>query len=536
MNIAFDPWIPVVTMEGKSRLASLNEVFSDGEHFSDLAVRPHERVSLMRLFLCVAYAALNGPKDYAEWCKLPNVLGKAASKYLEDWKDSFELFHPTKPWLQVAALDVLSTENDYENDEDKGWSPLRSICYTKARGINPTLFDHSANSSGLEEYREEEIVLNLISFQNFFVAGGKASSRLWSKNKMINPANPKGGPCSGKSILFAFIRNKNLIETIISNLNSYDDLKIIYGNQRNSIGRPIWEYPITNPIDESAIQNATKTHLGRLVPQTRILRLNEDRKRVLLGAGFLYPKFQDDKNPFAPDIFATVRANKNDKIELVSVRPDKAIWRELHSISIYRSADSTNARGPLCLKNVPDNEYCDLVIDAMVTNPKLAAEIVGLVESVFVIPPRMRKEEGNNSYMDEVKKAESIASKLGWAIEGYREEIDGGWKGRLESAGAGKGELKAKLRFAGSNYYWTSVEKNLSLLMAHIKAIGTDEAMPTQEVWRKMLFSTACEAYKTACGQETPRQIKAFAKGWQRLTSTKEEVDNGKENIKEDEE
>ena len=102
MNVAFDPWIPVVTLKGVRQLVSLEEVLTNGDRYSDLAVRPHERVSLMRLFLCVAHAALNGPKDYEEWKEVPARLPKTAKAYLEKWKDSFELFHKKKPWMQVA--------------------------------------------------------------------------------------------------------------------------------------------------------------------------------------------------------------------------------------------------------------------------------------------------------------------------------------------------------------------------------------------------------------------------------------------------
>ena len=91
MNVAFDPWIPVVTTAGKPDSASLYAVLTEGEKFADLAVRPHERVSLMRLFLCVAHAALDGPKDYAEWCEVPKRLPEAVLKYLTHWKDSFRV-------------------------------------------------------------------------------------------------------------------------------------------------------------------------------------------------------------------------------------------------------------------------------------------------------------------------------------------------------------------------------------------------------------------------------------------------------------
>lgn len=98
MNVAFDPWIPVVTNTGIRDMVSLYNVLTEGEKYADLAVRPHERVSLMRLFLCVAHAALDGPKDYDEWLTIPERLPDAAKKYLAKWKDSFELFHKEKPW------------------------------------------------------------------------------------------------------------------------------------------------------------------------------------------------------------------------------------------------------------------------------------------------------------------------------------------------------------------------------------------------------------------------------------------------------
>ena len=133
MNVAFDPWIPVVTIAGKPKLASLNEVLAEGDKFADLAVRPHERVSLMRLFLCVAHAALNGPKDYDEWHNVPAKLPEAAWSYLTKWKDSFELFHPKKPWLQVAELSKSADgTNSLTNSAD--WTPVSKLNFSLQQG------------------------------------------------------------------------------------------------------------------------------------------------------------------------------------------------------------------------------------------------------------------------------------------------------------------------------------------------------------------------------------------------------------------
>jgi CRISPR system Cascade subunit CasA len=96
----------------------------------------------------------------------------------------------------------------------------------------------------------------------------------------------------------------------------------------------------------------------------------------------------------------------------------------------------------------------------------------------------------------------------------------------LISAGPGKGELQVKLHTTATTHYWTAVEKNLPLLIAHVEAIGTENAIPTRDTWRKMLFAAACDAYRTACGQETPRQIRAFAEGWKRLLNQRTETES----------
>jgi CRISPR system Cascade subunit CasA len=58
MNLVTEKWIPVIGIDGKPDHASLMEVFTLGEKYADLSVRPHERVALMRLLICIAQAAL----------------------------------------------------------------------------------------------------------------------------------------------------------------------------------------------------------------------------------------------------------------------------------------------------------------------------------------------------------------------------------------------------------------------------------------------------------------------------------------------
>jgi CRISPR system Cascade subunit CasA len=505
MNVAFNPWIPVVTLLGERKLVSLEEVLTKGSRHADLAVRPHERVSLMRLFLCVVHAALDGPKDIKEWREVPKRFPEAAKSYLDEWKDSFELFHKEKPWLQVAELNVVS-EKKKRGGDGEDWSPLSRLCFERASGINTTLFDHASNGGPPTEYTPEEIALNLLTFQNFFVAGGQAPhNTAWGEVKMTKPPYPSGGPCAGKSILFTFLRGKNLEETIHLNLSTHNDLKTIYGDSSEWLGQPLWEKPIKSPDDKEAIDNATRTHLGRLVPQTRMLRINEDCRSVLIGPGFIYPKFQDEKNPFDPDQFATLVATKDQKRILLSARLDIAVWRELHSLLVRKKdADGTSTRGPLCLRNIQDNADCDIVVNALLTNPKQAAEIVDLLESVFHIPSKLLQPQGTITYEIEVRNASIVAHHLGDAIKKYRK-------------GSGDKSEKSSNYTLALTHYWTTIEKNLSLLFHHAGTLGTPAFDPKAPAWRKKLIAIGRESYELACSQETPRQLKAFAEGSREL-------------------
>ena len=530
MNVGFDPWIPVVTVSGERKLASLCSVLTEGEKFADLAVRPHERVALMRLFLGVAHSALNGPKDYKEWREVPNRLPDAVQMYLTEWKDSFELFHKERPWLQVAELSKSKAINAFATDTED-WTPVSKFNFSFATGSNSTLFDHEGVMSSGRDIPLRETIVSMLTFQCFSVGGligqvfwkGIRCGELANQKTENGPVKSADGPCVPSSMIHALLRGENLLGTIHLNLPTHEDIRFSYGGR--DVGKPIWEMMPTSLSDSVRVENATATYVGRLVPLTRVIRLHSSGDQMLIGDGLPYLSFTAG---FPQEPSATVIVRENERA-LLSYRPSKAIWRELAAVVVKRSAEGTG--GPLSLRAIQDGEGYDIVIAALARDK---ATIIDTIESIFHIPSNLCNPSGIITYEAEAKTAEILASRLGWAVEDYRKEIDGGWEGRLKGAGPSKGALKAKLHTIATTHYWTTIEKNLALLMSHIESIGTDNAIPTREAWRKMLFKAACDAYRTACGQETPRQMRAFAKGWQKLTTTKDEPETETQEIKEE--
>jgi CRISPR system Cascade subunit CasA len=392
--------------------------------------------------------------------------------------------------------------------------------------------------------------LNLLTFQNFSSGGGSPVAQ-WKKTKTSQVGNPDA-PCLSQSMAHCLFRGKSLAETIHLNLPTFETIGKVYkvfstdkkkGDKYSdiNIGKPVWEYFPKSPDKASSEAiNATRTYLGRLVPIARWIRLIQDSDQMYCCNGFKYDTYKDG---FASEPTAAVRlVTKKDKkgIEtkerkVVKVDPTRALWRELSALLIKRSADGLG--GPLAMENAPYDVEFDFHVCAM-TRDQASMDIA--VESVFHITPIFQSEfpiyQAEILGTDKVIGAEGYARKLRWAIEDYRTTIDNDWKPRVKRTQA-KDQYALRNRLAQTAFlsYWTTVEKNLPILMKHIEAIGTDAAVPTREAWRRMLFSAACDAYRVACGQETPRQMRAFAKGWQKLTFKKDETESDTSETKEEE-
>jgi CRISPR system Cascade subunit CasA len=335
-----------------------------------------------------------------------------------------------------------------------------------------------------------------------------------------------------------FIRGSNLYDTLQMNLLAKNILEMSYGSLgKGWWGKPIWEFQPTLSTDKEKVTNATRTFLGRLVPLKRLLLVNNDCSSILMGDGLEYPTFNDSKNSFLPEPSATIKRvinkkkNKEDYI-LLGHRAGVATWRELPALIAKRSTNQIG--GALCLANILPEKQFDLVICSLARNK---ATILDTMESVYHVPRNMVSSMGITAYENEVKIAELISKKLGWAMEEYRKNFDGGWEGRLKSASSSY-TLREQLHSRATTHYWTTIEKSLPLLMAHVEAIGTfaERVETTRKLWHKALYLAARESYELVCSRETPRQIRAFALGWEVLNKKEQDIEKIQENSNKEEE
>jgi CRISPR system Cascade subunit CasA len=499
MNLVTDPWIPILKVDGSHVTASLQQVFSEGNDYADLAVRPHERISLMRLLICIAQAALGGPADIDEWDEAPQNLPKAATRYLGRNQECFELFHDEKPFLQIPRLEKISEE-----------TPVTKLDFALATGNVSTLFDHGANQSGLRIFPVESLPLMLLTYLNFSPSGLIAQVK-WNREPTTKSSND--APCTTASMYHAYLRRDNVQKTIAANLLTKITVKKFY---QDKWGCPVWEKMPQSFDDKDAIQNATETYLGRLVPLSRLILLNRNGQTILLGNGFKYPGYPDvQREPSATAILV------GDKKRLLG-GGNKEIWRELPSLLVKQHENDLG--GALTLSNAPEKESFDIYVGALLRKQG-QADVVDTIESVLSVPKGMRIDAGIATYEAEVRHAENVGNRLYNAVKIYFKHLGDNWdeKLRQETDARKRGLLKKQLSDKATNQFWTAVEKLRPLLMAHVDTIGSDadKVKESHGVWRKALHKAARDAYRLTCGQETPRQMRAFALGWDRLFVTR---------------
>lgn len=494
MNLGFDRWIPVTGRDCRLRKVSLCEAFQSGEDLADLAVRPDERVAVMRLLIAIAQAALDGPKDRADWQQCRGRLPEAVKCYLAKWRTAFELFGPGPRFLQLP----VEVQKHVDEEQESGGVATSKLDLALATGNNDTLFDNAGGY--VRPLGREDLALRLLTFQ-CFSPGGRIGVARWQGQSTPGNGSSNHAPCLQSSMVHAYIRGETLLGTIHFNLLTRDLVSRVYGEDR--WGRPIWEWMPAGFDDEAAIRNATATYLGRLVPLSRAIWLDEGGAWMVLANGLTYPAFGEAGGGPREAAATVIEKKKGDRDEygVLSLSPDKAIWRELHALAVKRH--SGHRGGPLALENLDDDTACDLWAGGLAADQ---AKPLDLVESVFHIPAAMLLDTGQRVYEEGVRLAEEAAKRLEAALHNYSKDlVDGANRAvRVDIA-----SLRARVR----SHYWTAVEQDLDELLdaaanpAQIAAKGWKNTE-----WAETLQKAAREAFQLSCPRSTVRQLKAYVR------------------------
>ena len=530
-NLVDEPWLPVTLADsfpgraGRGPLprVSLREVFEHGDKIVDLRCYAHERIALMRLLICIAQRALNGPKNEEEWKTCRTAMDKIVVKYLDDNKFCFNLFGDGPRFLQAHGSGV------------PGEMSVFRLTLIDKEGT--TLFD--AHVQPGNDMEADDLAVALVTYQSFAAGGKVGGSEPSPAGKKTKSGKLKSEPQSGETALcrdggalHAFILGADLSETIHWNLICRS--QTVAPMMWDVSAKPVWEYSKTALADfpEASIKT---NYLGRLAPLARAVWLGDDRKNAESANGLRYGVFADSKDMTTKklkpgtgirEVTASVQPGQKakDKDRLVSASAGsgvpKAAWRELHSIAILKR--SGNRGGPVALehlRSMPVQEavlWCGALIGGGKNRPAAVGDVI---ESTFRLPvtfledanavlmddPRERPGP-NQTYRQGVQLAETWARRLQDAVRTYH--------AKLADAERGKpAKNQAALR------YWTALEQRAEPVLLRDVALHSDRYWRNdgnwmaKSPWGREVWKAAHDAYEFACPHRTPRQLRAYAGG-----------------------
>lgn len=496
MNLTIDAWILIVWNDGKPGTVSLREAFERGHEIQDLAARPHERIALMRLLICIAQAALDGPAGYDDWKVCQPRIVSSVRDYLDRWWHAFELFGNGQRFSQVANLKKPVKKSNADDDQGNSTSKLDLALAT---GNNATLFDNSGGSE--RTFTSSELALMLTAFQ-CFSPGGRIGVALWNGKETLGKGSSEHAPCLADGMLHALLRGDNLLVTLHKNLMTKRQAEQFFGP--DSWGRPVWESMPQRLADAEAVRNANHTYLGRLVPLTRAICLADDGRSLILANGLEYGSYADGwREPSATIVIRTVKGQQARVVLRASI--DKAVWRELHALTVKAVGQSPG--GPAALQNIShDEEAFDLWVGGLVTN---RAKPVDTTESVFHVPAAMLKETSQMVYERGVRLANTTEIRVRCAVSVYHKAL-GDYLDRPETK-----SRRQQIRSQAAAQFWTDIELAVPYLL---EAAAAPESLGLKSEWHntawgQSVWSAARAAYERACPHETPRQIRAYALG-----------------------
>jgi CRISPR system Cascade subunit CasA len=518
MNLTTDPWIPVVERDGQPAAVSLRGAFERGHEIRDLAVRPHERIALMRLLICVAQASLDGPGDLDEWESCLPRVAPAALDYLGRWKPAFELLGCGQRFLQVAKLakpESPKKSTMVENGEDDERASSSKLDLALATGNNVTLFDNVGGSERV--FPPRDVALMLLTFQ-CFSPGGTIGVALWnglptvgwSSYPKAKPGQSDHAPCLAGGMLHAFLRADSLLGSVHQNLMSKRQASRFFGE--DSFGRPIWEVMPGRPDDSAAVANASRTYLGRLVPLARAVSLADDGQSLLLANGLENPAYPSWREPSATVVTREIKGQPERQLVRASV--ERAAWRELHAMTV--NAQGSDVGGPAARQNVLDDSAFDLWVGSLVADK---AKLVDAIEAVYHVPVAMLGDPGRTGYEKGVQVAERTSFRIKRAVSAYHRELGD----NLDRPEMKKRQLQ--IQDEASTQFWTDVE----LALPHLLGVVANPALLGLHIeWRKTpwgesVWRAARNAYELACPRGSPRKIRAYALGLDVLFAAREQ-------------
>jgi CRISPR system Cascade subunit CasA len=468
-NLVNDPWIPVFC-KGKSKLVSLRGAFEELPKIASVEGASIEKISLIRLLICIAQAALKGPKNDKAWEDCKQDVVPSALKYLDKWEKKFDL-HGKNSFLQMPWLPELKNKR------------VESLRILYPSGNNHALFNHDALRERVD-LTDSELALALLVTQEFGVGGLVQNPAFKWLNKKV-PALTSAQATSINNILLTVIMGDNLLDTVHNNMIPTEWLN----SAKTQLGRPVWEYG-TFEKDGPEYHEIQCSYLGNLVPLTRGIVLYPGEVNITLVEGVPAIDYPAYREPMAA--LKSEKIGKPDKKKAskktspyLPCSIHKSGWRELESILRLPGGAGIPHTGVMAFKHFAKQMDTHPELTIMVAGfASYQAKKEGVLEWSFVLPAGFMSMDSMINYKKFVEDAEECSKQLSQAL--YR-CINAE---RKSDKPGDKDNVLAMMRSTASSEFWPKMEAlAMRILEANAKNTG----------WKSEILKEARAIYNRVC-------------------------------------
>ena len=311
-------WIPVETLDGVTRSASLTELFELSARFRRLLGNPLEVAVLTRLALAVMHV-VDTPSGSTDWLRIwgsRRSLMERCAQYVRQYSAAFDLYAVERPFLQHPGI-----------TEVRGSPAL--LVYDMAQGNNPVFLDASLVSDPVP-IPSDQAARALLVCHAFGGSGTGGNNPLNGGKKDTMYA----GPLCAR--LVALLEGGDLEKTLALNLAA-----------ASRTGRPAWARDLPKPASQTPSEGVADLYTR----QTRLARLapTDDGRQCKAVALFMGEAVVSDEelgiDPMVPRYLAT-----DGKFKALRLDPDRALWR---SADVFLCTKESKGHKPVrCLQQL----------------------------------------------------------------------------------------------------------------------------------------------------------------------------------------
>lgn len=498
-NLLYEPWIPVVTINGATQSISLREALVNAPAYRGVSASlPHTNAALLRLLLAVLHRNF-GPASSEEWEALWGrgaFVRAALDTYFDRWQARFNLFSDQFPFFQYRHPLV----------EER---PAQALLQMIGGGDRFTLFDHVMDDTPFM-LTPEEAALLLVTAHAFGLAG-----LCHPQHKLVYT----DAPCS-RAIVF-FVEGKNLFETLMFNLIRYNEAEPFRWS-RGVPDRPAWE------VDDPYLPERTRPlgYLDYLTWQNRKIMLFPETvqgqtqvRRITTAPGLVLGA--DVRNPMHHYRIEAGGAAGEETAKVLRFSEGRSLWRDSSALLDVRSQAVEAPRALAWMSTLVNDgivppRRLQLAAYGMCTEPGKAKVHFYRGES-FEFDDRLLHDDWLVSYLNTaLTHAESIRrelwitlSQLATLVIAFDNDREGGRKPDAK-------DVQNLIRhWDAEGLFWGSLETPFYQFLDRLAA-DPERAL---QAWHETLRKAALAAYRqTAEGLgESQKALKAAAKTQGRL-------------------